>query len=287
MNFVTRFAPSPTGLLHLGHAWSALLAWRRARELGGRFILRIEDIDTGRCKPAFEPAMLEDLTWLGLDWDGPVRRQSDHFDDFDAVLNTLRDEGLAYPCFCTRRQIEAEVAASQSAPHGLLGLIYPGTCRSLDETERLERLAAGENHAWRLDAGLAAARAGPLTWQEDGRGVVEVDPLVGGDVVLARKDTPSSYHVAVTHDDHLQGITHIIRGEDLHPSTHVHRLLQALMCWSEPVYTHHGLLRDDQGKRFAKRDRALTLRSLREAGLTPEEVIAMAETLAERDSAVS
>ena len=280
MTLVTRFAPSPTGLLHLGHAWSALLGWRHAREAGGKILLRIEDIDTERCRPEFDAAIMEDLAWLGLDWDGPVRRQSEHFADFKAVLDQLKANALAYPCFCTRRQIEAEVAASQSAPHGLLGLIYPGTCRALSDAERIERIAAGENHAWRFDVAEAARRVGDLTWIEEGQGIMAVDPLVGGDVVLARKDTPSSYHVAGTHDDQFQGITWITRGQDLYPSTHIHRLLQALMGWDAPAYRHHGLLVDEEGKRFAKRDRALTLRSLREAGKTPEQVLALAEKLA-------
>lgn len=276
---VTRFAPSPTGLLHLGHAWSALQGWRRARD-GGRFLLRLEDIDTGRCRPEFDAAILEDLTWLGFGWWNGVRRQARHFDDYRAVLEGLKERGLVYPCFCTRKQIEAEIAASASAPHGPLGLIYPGTCRALSHGERAARLAAGEDHAWRLDAAQAAALAGPLSWQEEGRGAIAVDPLVGGDVVLARKDAPVSYHLAVVHDDHLQGVTLVTRGIDLFHATHIHRLLQVLLEYEAPVYAHHALLVGPDGKRFAKRDRSLTIAALREAGRTPAEVIAMAEAMA-------
>ena len=276
---VTRFAPSPTGLLHLGHAWSALQGWRRARD-GGRFLLRLEDIDTGRCRPEFDAAILEDMAWLGLGWWNGVRRQSQHFDDYRAVLDRLQRQDLVYPCFCTRKQIEAEIAASAAAPHGPLGLIYPGTCRALSPDERAARLAAGEDHAWRLDAARAAALAGPLAWQEEGQGAIAVDPLIGGDVVLARKDAPVSYHLAVVHDDHLQGVSLVTRGIDLFHATHIHRLLQALLGFEAPAYAHHALLVGSDGKRFAKRDRSLTIAALREAGRTPAEVIAMAEAMA-------
>lgn len=276
---VTRFAPSPTGLLHLGHAWSALQGWRRAQH-GGHFLLRIEDIDLGRCRPAFDAAILEDMAWLGLAWWDGVRRQSEHFDDYRAVLARLQEARLVYPCFCTRKQIEAEIAASAAAPHGPLGLIYPGTCRALSCEERAARLEAGEDHAWRLDAARAAAIAGPLHWREEGKGTVAVEPLIGGDVVLARKDAPVSYHLAVVHDDALQGVTLVTRGEDLFHATHIHRLLQALLGYPAPDYAHHGLLVGPDGKRFAKRDRSLTLAALREAGRTPAEVIAMAEAMA-------
>ncbi len=277
---VTRFAPSPTGLLHLGHAWSALAGWRAARDAGGRFLLRIEDIDPGRRRPGFDAAILEDLAWLGLDWDGGVRRQSEHFDDYAAALARLKGEGLVYPCFCTRGRIEAEIAAAASAPHGPLGAVYPGACRRLSDGERRDRIAGGERHAWRLDAAGAARRTGPLTWLEEGEGAIAVDPAIGGDVVLARKDAPTSYHLAVAHDDHRQGVTLVTRGEDLRPSTHVHRLLQALMGWNEPAYAHHALLVGEDGRRLAKRDRPLAIRALREAGHAPEQAIAMAAAMA-------
>jgi glutamyl-Q tRNA(Asp) synthetase len=281
MDMITRFAPSPTGLLHLGHAWSAVQTFEAARRQGGRVLLRMEDIDTERCRPEFDAAILQDMAWLGLEWDGPVRRQSEHFDAYAGVLNHLEEAGLVYPCFCTRKQIIAEVTAAGSAPHGPLGLIYPGTCRALSPGERSERIDAGENHAWRLDWAEAARRTGPLTWHDQTRGTITADPAIAGDVVLARKDTPASYHVAVTHDDHLQGVTLVTRGEDLFEATHVHRLLQAVMGWDVPDYHHHGLLAGPDGKRFAKRDKSVTLASYREAGLSPVDVIAMARDLAE------
>jgi len=265
---VTRFAPSPTGLLHLGHAASALAGWRRARAEGGRFLLRIEDIDATRCRPAFTAAILEDLAWLGLDWDGPVRVQSAHLADYAAALAALTARGLLYSCFCTR----AEIAAHLSAPHGPEGAIYPGTCRHLTSTERQDRIAAGEPHAWRLDVAAAARQAGPLTWFEEAEGQLPADPLAFGDVVLARKDVPASYHLCVTHDDAAQGVTLVTRGVDLKPATAIHRLIQALMGWPAPAYAHHDLLTDATGRRLAKRDAALTLRAMRAAGLSPASV---------------
>ena len=273
---VTRFAPSPTGHLHLGHAHSALAGWRAAREAGGRFLLRIEDIDHTRRRPEFMAAIFEDLAWLGLDWDGLVRVQSEHFADYRAALDRLSGQGLIYPCLCTRADIKAEVARADTAPHGPEGPLYPGTCRTLSQQTREARMAAGEVFALRLDVARATALAGPLTWHDDIAGAVAADPLSHGDVVLARKDTPTSYHLAVTVDDALQGVTLVTRGEDLFAATHVHRLLQALLDLPTPGYRHHRLLADASGRRFAKRDRALTLRALREAGRTPAEVRAMA-----------
>lgn len=274
---VTRFAPSPTGYLHLGHAYSALDAWRAARAAGGKFLLRIEDIDTTRCKPEFTDAILEDLAWLGLDWDGEVRKQSEHFADYEAALDRLDVMGVIYPCFCTRAAIAAEIARAGGAPQGEEGPIYPGTCRALPVEERLRRIAAGESFALRLDVGRALARTGPLTWEEDGEGIIPADPSLLGDVVLARKDTPTSYHLAVTHDDALQGVTLVTRGADLFMATHIHCLLQALLDLPTPRYRHHKLLTDASGKRFAKRDKALTLRALRESGKTAAEARALAE----------
>ncbi len=276
MTVVTRFAPSPTGELHLGHAYSALIAWQRAREGGGTFLLRIEDIDIRRCRREYETAILEDLRWLGLDWDGAVRRQSEHFATYGAVLDTLAARGLLYPCFCTRADIAREVAASNSAPHGPDGPLYPGTCRHLTTGERQLRIAAGEEFCLRLDAARAAQEAGPYDFFDESRGRIEGQPLLFGDVVLARKDTPTSYHLAVTVDDHLQGVTLVTRGEDLLPSTHVHRLLQCLLGYDAPQYAHHPLLTDENGRRFAKRDRSLTLRALRESGVPAEAVRARA-----------
>lgn len=274
---VTRFAPSPTGLLHLGHAYSALFSWRLARRAGGRFLLRIEDIDATRCRTDFAEALLEDLAWLGLDWDGPVRRQAQHLADYRAALERLDAAGLVYPCFCTRAAIRAEIAGAGRAPHGPDGPLYPGTCRGLGAVARRRRLAAGEPFALRLDVARAAAQAGPLTWQDAVAGMVSADPLALGDVVLARKDAPTSYHLAVTVDDALQGVTLVARGVDLFAATHVQRLLQALLGLPTPRYHHHPLRTDAAGRRYAKRDQALTLRALREAGRTPAEVRAMAE----------
>jgi len=276
MAVVTRFAPSPTGELHLGHAFSALIAWQRARAAGGAFLLRIEDIDIRRCKREYETAILDDLHWLGLDWDGEVRRQSAHFPTYGRVLDGLGARGLVYPCFCTRADIAREVASSGHAPHGPDGPLYPGTCRHLTAGERQLRITGGEEFSLRLDAARAAAEAGPYDFSDEGRGRIEGQPLLFGDVVLARKDTPTSYHLAVTVDDHLQGVTLVTRGEDLFPSTHVHRLLQCLLGYDAPQYAHHPLLTDENGRRFAKRDRSLTLRALRESGRSAEEVRARA-----------
>lgn len=274
MSIVTRFAPSPTGYLHLGHAASAMDGWRRARAAGGRFLLRIEDIDPGRCRPEFALAIQEDLTWLGLDWDGPVRVQSQHLAEYRAALDDLIRRDLLYPCYCTRADIAREITASAAAPHAPDGApVYPGTCRTLTQRQRAERM--GQPHALRLHMERAAARIGVLTYHEEAEGLVRCDPAAFGDVVLARKDAPASYHLCVTHDDALQGVTLITRGADLKTATHVHRLLQALLGWAEPAYAHHALLTDASGRRLAKRDGAVALRALRAAGLTASEVRAM------------
>ena len=267
---VTRFAPSPTGRLHLGHAYAALFAAREAR--GGRFLLRIEDIDATRCRPEFEQAITDDLAWLGLTWETPVRRQSDHMADYAAALERLKAQGLIYPCFCTRAEIRAEIARAGAAPHGSEGPLYPGTCRRLDAAERAERIDAGTPYALRLDAEKASGIAGPLTWHDRERGTVAADPRTHGDVVLARKETPTSYHLSVTLDDHLQGITLVTRGTDLFEATHVHRLLQALLGLATPDYHHHAMVAGPGGERLAKRAGAPTLQSLRDAGRTPAEV---------------
>ncbi|MBI1181256.1 MAG: tRNA glutamyl-Q(34) synthetase GluQRS [Alphaproteobacteria bacterium] len=269
---VTRFAPSPNGYLHLGHALSALTGWRAAREAGGRFLLRIEDIDVGRARPEFEQALYDDLAWLGLDWERPVRRQSEHFDDYRAALARLDAMGLTYPCFCTRKDITAEIARSPAAPHGPEGALYPGLCRGLDPAEARARADAGERFAVRLDVAGAMAAAGPLRWHDRIAGWQDADPGALGDVVLARKDIPTSYHLAVTVDDALQGVTLVTRGEDLFHATHVHRLLQALLGLPAPDYRHHGLIRDASGARLAKSKGAPALRDLQAAGMTPEEV---------------
>ncbi len=280
MEVVTRFAPSPTGELHLGHAYSAGIAWQRARDAkgagGGRFLLRIEDIDIRRCKREFEASILTDLKWLGFDWDGDVRRQSEHFADYGQVLDQLTQRGLVYPCFCTRTEIAREIGDSASAPQGPAlpgpdGPLYPGTCRHRSAAERRELIASGREFCLRLDCTKAAAEAGPYDFTDETLGRIAGQPLLFGDVVIARKDTPTSYHLAVTVDDHLQGVTLVTRGEDLLPSTHVHRLLQCLLGYAAPQYAHHPLLTDESGRRFAKRDRALTLKALRESGVTPQQ----------------
>jgi glutamyl-Q tRNA(Asp) synthetase len=273
---VTRFAPSPTGLIHLGHAYSVLFAQRAAREGNGRFLLRIEDIDVTRCRPEFEAGILGDLAWLGLDWERPVRRQSQHIDEYGAALARLEAAGLVYPCFCTRTEIEAEVARAGAAPHGEEGPPYPGTCRHLAAAARETRIASGRPFALRLDLAKALARTGPLVWRDRARGAQAAAPERFGDVVLARKEMRTSYHLAVTLDDHVQGITLVTRGDDLFAATHIHRLLQALLGLDTPAYHHHPMLTDRSGRRLAKRDRAATLASLREAGKTPAEVRALA-----------
>ncbi|GGF38777.1 tRNA glutamyl-Q(34) synthetase GluQRS [Aliidongia dinghuensis] len=270
----TRFAPSPTGFLHIGHALSALYTREQAGP-GGRMLLRLEDIDQTRCRPEYAAAIEEDLAWLGLDWPRPVRVQSRHFADYAAVLAGLRARGLVYPCFCTRSTTQAEAAGAVAAPHGL-GPVYAGTCRHLSASEQADRIAAGIPHALRLDVAKAQAETGPLTWRDLDRGTIAAAPERLGDVVLARKDCPTSYHLSVTWDDALQGVELVTRGEDLIEATHVHRLLQALLGLPVPVWRHHPLLLDAHGKRFAKRDKAPTLRAMREAGKTPAEVRALA-----------
>ena len=269
---VTRFAPSPTGRLHLGHAWSALRAHDFARRRGGGFLLRIEDIDPGRARPEFVDGIIEDLVWLGLEWDGEIVYQSERLPLYAAALDRLKALGLAYPCFCTRAAIAAEIAASAVAPHGPDGPVYPGTCRRLDDAERAERMAR-EAHAWRLDMAAASLAAGPLHWRDDETDILAA-PEAFGDVVLARKDAPTSYHLAVTVDDAAHGITDIVRGRDLFAATHVHRLLQALLGLPTPLYHHHPLLVDGEGQRLAKRHGAPALADLREAGVDPAELLA-------------
>lgn len=258
---LTRFAPSPTGELHLGHAYSALLAHDAARAASGRFRIRIDDIDGGRSRESHVAAALDDLAWLGLAWDGAPVRQSAHLDAYAAALADLAARGLVYPCFCTR----ADIAASLAAPHGSAGPLYPGTCRRLTAAER-ERRRAAEPHCWRLDMRRAAVLAGPLRWEEEGQGARLADPAAHGDVVLARKDAPASYHLASTIDDAAMAVTHVVRGADLIASTDVHRLLQALLALPTPRYRHHALVCGADGRRLAKRDGAATLAMLREKG---------------------
>ena len=270
----TRFAPSPTGLLHAGHAYSARFAARAA--VGGRFLLRIEDIDRTRCRPEFEAAILEDLAWLGLTWETPVRRQSDHLDVYKGALAELDRRGLIYRCFCTRADIQREIANAASAPHvftvGPEGPVYPGTCRHLSRTEQDRRVAENVPYALRLRVDEALRGVGALSWVDILRGEQRATPEIFGDVVLGRKDTPASYHLACTLDDALQGITLVTRGEDLFAATHVHKLLQAVFGLQTPRYAHHALLLGPDGKKFSKRDHATTIRALRDSGEKPENV---------------
>lgn len=258
MDVVTRFAPSPTGALHLGHAFSALQSHDRARAAGGRFLLRIEDIDGTRSRPEHVQSILDDLEWLGLGWDGEVLAQSTRLGAYQAALDKLHAQGLLYRCFCTR----AEIAASLSAPHGPAGALYPGTCRGADRRPR-----DGEQHAWRIDMAKAATLAGSFDWHDEIAGPQRADPQAHGDVVLARKDAPASYHLAVTLDDAFQRITHIVRGADLFAATGVHMLLQRLLGLPTPVYRHHALLLGPDGARLAKRNGAPTLAALRASGV--------------------
>ena len=278
----TRFAPSPSGYLHLGHAFAALFAARAAGPAasGGRFLLRIEDIDGDRVRPEYEAAIFEDLAWLGLDWETPVRRQSDCLADYARALQRLKDDGLLYPCFCSRKEIAAEIARAGAAPHGPAQTAYPGTCRRLSPSEREARIAAAEPYALRLDMERAVSAAeaghgGPLTWTDRGRGEQRCDPRPQGDVVLARKEVAASYHLSVVVDDAAQGITLVTRGEDLFSASHIHRLLQQLLDLPVPDYHHHHLVTDENGARLAKRSDALAIRHLREIGRSPAEVVAM------------
>lgn len=273
-----RFAPSSNGYLHLGHAYSALLNSEMARACGGRFLLRIENIDTERCQPEYEREIIEDLHWLGLDFERPVRRQSEHFDDYARALGALRSNGLIYPCFCTRGDIMAAASSRPGWPRDPDGSpLYPGSCKRLSQSEQDRRRASGAAFSERIDidAALAAAK-GPLGWRELGplganlREIV-ADPAAWGDAVLARKDTPASYHIAVVVDDALQGVTQVVRGEDLFAATSLHRLLQVLLGLPAPDYCHHRLLLDASGRKLSKSLRAKPLRALRKEGLNPAE----------------
>ena len=281
MTAVTRFAPSPTGRLHLGHAYAALFARQEARTAKGRFLLRIEDIDSTRCRPDFEAGIYEDLEWLGLRWETPVRRQSEHIAEYQAAIDRLTGEGLLYPCFCTRAEIRAEIARAGAA-HGPDGPIYPGLCRNLDPGERATRQAVGEPYALRLDIRKASAAAGEIFWRDYRQGRIRATPEILGDVVLARKNTPTSYHLAATIDDDVQEVTLVTRGADLFAATHVHRLLQALLGLKTPEYHHHKLIFGSDGQKLSKSAQAPSLKSLREAGHSAEEARLMAIAAATR-----
>jgi len=275
---VTRFAPSPTGELHLGHALAAVTAWQAAQN--GTFLLRFEDLDRERSRLGYEAGIREDLSWLGLHWPEPVLRQSERTAAYREALDRLQQRGLLYPCFCTRREIAAEVAHAAEAPHAGGEPLYPGTCRALTLAQRAARIERGDSFALRLDAAKAAALTPSLTFIESGhgpqgeQGQIRVQPLRFGDVVLARKDLPAAYHLAVVVDDAHQGVTLVTRGADLFGASHVQRLLQALLGLPEPGYAHHRLVLDAAGKKFSKRDRAVTLNSLRAAGSTAQQALA-------------
>ena len=279
---ILRFAPSPNGYLHLGHAYSALLNYDMARELGGRLLLRIEDIDAERCRPEYEAAIYEDLRWLGVSWAEPVRRQSKHFEDYAAAIAELEKQGLLYPSFETRSELNFMVADLDRHgrwprdPDGVP--IYPGRARKLSAVERKRRRAAGEPFALRLAMDAAVARVGALHWTETGAGPhgqtgrITAAPQMWGDVVLARKETPTSYHLAAVLDDALQSVTDVVRGQDLFWSTSVHRVIQALLGLPEPTYHHHQLILDDEGRKLSKSTAATGLRELRDAGATARDI---------------
>lgn len=271
----TRFAPSPTGRLHLGHVMAARVAHSLAREAGGKFLLRHEDIDGPRVREEFYQGIEQDLLWLGLGWDGEPLRQTSRIALYESALGSLRERNLVYPCFCTRRDIQEEWARMGAAPQGADAPVYPGTCCKLTKTEALGKITAGVPYAWRLDATKAATITGPLTFQDQRCGEIPVNAGLLGDVVLARKDIGTAYHLAVVVDDAFQEITHVTRGEDLLASTHVHRLLQVLLDLPRPVYLHHPLVLDQHGQRLAKRNDALSIAALRERGLSPADVLAM------------
>jgi glutamyl-Q tRNA(Asp) synthetase len=273
---VFRFAPSPNGYLHLGHALSVLENEAAARASGGRLLVRIEDIDEARCRPEYEAAILEDLRWLGIDFEEPVRRQSDHLTAYRAALDQLTARGLVYPAFESRGEIARYVATREAEgvtwprdPDG--GLVYSGLSKHMPAKERERLIEAGAPYALRIDMTAAVDQAGALSWAEAGT-TVAADPLAWGDVILARKETPNSYHLSVVVDDAAQGVTDIVRGEDLYPSTSVHRLLQTLLGLPEPRYRHHRLLRDQQGQKLSKSTQATGLRELRAAGATPGDI---------------
>ncbi len=267
--FVTRFAPSPTGELHKGHAYSALLAYRAAQKEKGRFLLRIEDIDTTRCKPHFIQNIYDDLSWLGIKWEEPVLQQRERMRAYSAAIQQLTELDVMYPCFCTRKDIQNHSAVR----HGPEGVIYPGTCKHLSEHDITQRKLNGENYALRLNLSKALnILPASLTWHNKHKGEIEAQPLLLGDVILARKDTPTSYHLSVVIDDAFQHVNHIIRGMDLWHATHIHIVLQKLLKLNTPLYHHHELLLDENGEKFAKRNKSVSLQSIKESGITALEL---------------
>ncbi len=268
----TRFAPSPSGHLHLGHLYSAHLASELARDLGGECSLRIEDIDQNRCSSSYEEDLKEDLNALGLQFQGPILRQSERYPHYEQALKKLQTASFTYPCFCSRKEIQEELKNLQNAPHGPEGKHYPGTCRDLDPKERTKRIQAGAEHCWRFHSERAASILPKLTFTDIHHGLIAADPTLLGDLIIARKDIGTSYHLAVVVDDFEQQITHVVRGDDLLASTHLHRYLQEILKFSAPIYLHHPLVCDPDGKRLAKRDQARSLRELFEAGWQPDQI---------------
>jgi len=264
---ITRFAPSPTGLLHLGHAYAAKIAYDAAHNIKGKFLLRFEDIDHTRVREEYYEAIERDLHWLGFNWDEKPIRQLDRLEHYSEALTTLQELEVVYPCFCTRKQIELEISQITNAPHGPEGSHYPGTCKHLSAEERQQKIDLGGSHCWRLDCAKAYAQTGDLLFTDLQHGVQSVNTCSAGDVILARKDIATSYHLAVVVDDAFQDIDLVTRGEDLLPSTSIHRTLQALLKLKEPKYLHHKLILDKHGKRLAKRDESQTISHFREAGL--------------------
>ena len=275
MVVTTRFAPSPTGYLHLGHAYAAIFAANRALEVNGQFVLRIEDIDEVRSSLEFETEIFRDLSWLGVKWGSPVRRQSEHLSTYQAALEHLGDLNLLYPCFCSRKDIVREIANISHAPHGPEGFIYPGTCKNLDSLKIEELIASGAPYAMRLNMNRAISMTGTLTWRDRRKGVQVAKPNKFGDIVLARKDISTSYHLAVTVDDHIQGVSLVTRGADLFEASHIHRLLQALLGFNVPDYEHHKVIVDRKGKRFSKRDGGARLSDFRKNECKPDSVFKM------------
>ncbi len=277
-DFVTRFAPSPNGYLHIGHAFSALTAFRRAEAEGGRFLLRLEDIDHTRCEPEYEDAIFADLSWLGIEWEEPVMRQSDRFPIYAKALEKLTDLGLTYPCFCSRKDIAAEIDDIANAPHTPMGHPYPGTCRNLNRDTVEQNFEGGKPHTIRLNINAAKELIGSneISFEEETMGTVTATPEALGDIILKGRDYPVAYHLAVVIDDAAQGITHVIRGQDLFEATHIQRLLQEVLELPVPIYHHHELITDENGNRIAKRDGGHFIRTLRESGIQPAEIPALA-----------
>lgn len=274
-NVTTRFAPSPTGYLHLGHVYAAKVAHNLAREHNGQYLLRFEDIDTTRTREIFYQTILEDLAWLSIHHDHTPLRQTDRLSHYSAAISTLRDLGILYPCFCSRKDIAKELSHITNAPHGPEGTLYPQTCRNLSQSEIHQQLELGNSPSWRINTSKAQELTGDLTFTDRIHGEITVNHDLLGDVILSRKDIGTSYHIAVVVDDAFQEITHVTRGDDLLPSTHIHAVLQKLLSLPQPIYNHHRLITDIDGDRLAKRNAPLSIKTLREQGHSPEQVLAM------------